>query len=200
MPTARDSLGRWTRDNPLHPFVGLLAVVTLMSSVWIGMQSRKARQQLETTLTSWKQASQQLATVRQQFRLPSSTESAAILRESAALGSLGVPAGERVSLIELVSRLAEASDLRDLRVAFQPPVPADSGFLAPRSIGTKSIDQAGYAISLDFTGSFSGLMQFVSSLPPSLSVSRLGAARQGDHGTYHVLLAVYEFSNGDGAN
>jgi hypothetical protein len=200
MASAGDSFGRWTRENPLLPVIGLCALVTLGASGWVGIQSQKARQQLGTTINTWKQASQELATVRQQFRMPSTTESDAILKESASLGQLGVPAGERVSIMELVSRLAEASDLRGVRVSFQAPLPADSGFVPPRSIGSKSITQAGYTISLDFTGSFAGLMQFVSSLPPSLSVTRLGAARQGDGATYRVLLAVYEFSNGNGAN
>jgi hypothetical protein len=194
------ALARWTRDNPLHPYVGLLAVVGLAVSAWVGVQSQRARQQLRATTVMWQQAAEQLAMVKQQFRMPTGTESDAILRESGAIGSLGVPQDDRVSLMELVSRLAEASELRDIHVAFQPPISSDSGFVPPRSIGTRSIDQAGYTISLDFTGSFSGLMQFVSTLPPSLLVSRLGAARQGDRGTYHVLLAVYELHNGDGAN
>jgi len=200
MASERTAFARWSRENPLHPYVGLLAVVSLVASAWIGIQSIKARQQLSATTSTWKRAAEDLATTRQQFRMPTGTESDAILRESAAIGSLGVPADDRVSLMELVSRLAEASDLRDIHVAFQQPVSSDSGFVPPRTIGSKSIDQAAYSISLDFSGGFSGLMQFVSSLPPSLLVSRLGAARQGDRGSYHVLLVVYELHNGDGAN
>jgi hypothetical protein len=195
----RASLTRWAKEHPLQPFIATLAVVVLASSAWVGVQSAVARKQLAGAIASWQNASNQLATVRQQFRLPSSTESADLLREASGLGALGVPTTERVSLIELVSRLAEGSQLQDVRVAFRPPVAADSGFVPSLAVGSVTVEQAGYAISLDFTGSFSGLMQFVSILPPSLSISRMGAARQGDRGTYHVLLAVYEIQNGGDA-
>jgi hypothetical protein len=44
------------------------------------------------------------------------------------------------------------------------------------------------------------LMEFVSSLPPSVSISRLGATSQRDHGSYHLLLAVYELPNDTGTD
>jgi hypothetical protein len=110
------------------------------------------------------------------------------------MGALGVVAADRVSLMEYLASLADASALTEVRVNFKAG--SDSAFVPPRVIGGEPINPAAYSVTLDFTGSFAGLVQFVSNLPPSVSVSRVGAARNGGHTAYHVSLSVYELPNG----
>lgn len=198
MPPVKQAFSNWTRQHPNQLPALAVAAFILVTSLWVGSQARSMTKLLATKRATWQQVSDQLAIARQQFKVPNSSESAALLAESARLGALGVPAPERVSLMELVARLAEESTLSDVRVNFRTGV--DSAFIPPRSIGADAINPAGYSVSVDFTGSFAGLVQFVSSLPPSVSVSWVGAARNGGHATYHVLLAVYELPNGDHAN
>jgi hypothetical protein len=99
--------------------------------------------------------------------------------------------------MEYIARLAEASSLVEVRVNSQSG--ADSAFIPPRVIVADPISPAAYTLTLDFTGSFAGLVQFVSTLPPSVSVSRLGAARNGERVLYHIVLSVYELPNGNNA-
>ena len=195
MATSAESFSRWRRERPNQLPAFVLATLVLGASLWVGLQAKSLAQELDKKKVGWQQTADQLATVRQQFRVPSSSESSALLAESARMGVLGVPASERVSLMELVARLADASGLSNVRVNFRAGV--DSAFVPPRTIGTDAINPAGYLLNVDFTGSFAGLVQFVSSLPPSVSVSRLGAGRSGDRAAYHILLAVYELPNGD---
>jgi hypothetical protein len=194
MATFSETLGRWRRQRPKQlPALGL-GLFVLAASVWVGLQSRSASAGLAQKQAGWQQTASQLATLQQEFRLPTSFESAALIAESARMGALGVPAAERVSLMEYIASLADASALTEVHVNFKAGM--DSAFIPPRSIGAEAINPAAYSLTLDFTGSFAGLVQFVSNLPPSVSVSRLGAARNGEHTAYHVVLSVYELPNG----
>jgi hypothetical protein len=172
-----------------------LGVFVLGASMWVGLQAKSVAATLAQKGAGWQQTATQLAALQQQFRVPSSFESAALISESARMGALGVPAGGRVSLMEYLAQLADASALSEVRVNFKAGM--DSAFIQPRSIGADPINPAAYSVTLDFTGSFAGLVQFVSSLPPSVSLSRLGAARNAGHTAYHVVLSVYELPNGN---
>ncbi len=195
MASFSESVRRWRREQPNQlPALGF-GLFVLAASIWVGLQARSVAVGLSQKGASWQQTASQLAALQQQFRIPSSFESAALVTESARLSALGVPASERVSLMEYLAQLADASALSEVRVNFKAGM--DSAFIPPRSIGTDPISPAAYSVTLDFTGSFVGLVQFVSSLPPSVSVSRLGAARNGGHTVYHVVLSVYELPNGN---
>jgi hypothetical protein len=198
MASLGQRLAQWRREHPAQPFMLLAAIVVLGGSLWVGTRSRAAAAKLAAKRPAWQSTADQLATVRQQFRLPSSSETAALLAESGRMSALGVPQSERVSLMELVSRVADAAALSDVRVSFRAGV--DSAFIPSRVIGSSTLSPAAYSIVVDCTGSFVGLVQFVSSLPPSVSVSRLGAARHGDRAAFHLLLSVYELPNGDSAS
>lgn len=198
MPSFQQTYAGWRSEHPnQHPAIGLAALI-LAASIWVGLRSRAVAGELAGKRQTWQGTADQLATVRQQFRVPSSSESAALLAESARLGALGVPPSERVSLMELVARLADASGLADVQVNFRSA--PDSAFVPPRSIGSSSLSPAPYTIAVDFTGSFQGVVQFVSNLPPSVSVSRVSAGRRPDRPAYHILLAVYELPDGDNAS
>lgn len=195
MASFSDSFRRWRSDRPKQIPVLAVGFFILLASVWVGLQSRSTSAELVKKAAAWQQIADQLATLQQEYRVPSSSESAALIAESARLGTLGVPSTERVSLMEFLARLADASTLSEVRVNFKAG--KDSAFIPPRSIGPELISPAAYSVTIDFSGSFAGLVQFVSSLPPSVSISRLGAARNGGHTAYHVVLSVYELPNGN---
>jgi hypothetical protein len=183
------SIARWRRENPNQLLLGIVAVVALGVALWLGFSARSATLELARKRDEWARAANRLATVQQQFRVPTSTESAALVSESARLGVLGVPESEKLSLLESIGRLAEACALTQVRAR---SIASDSVYTPERSIGAEEIKPAGYAVALEFRGSFAGLVQFVSSLPPSVSVSQLRAARFGDATRYYVVLSVYE--------
>jgi hypothetical protein len=195
MASFSESFGRWRRERPNQLPTLAVGFFILAASIWVGFQARSVAVGLAKKGAGWQQTADQLATLQQQFRVPSSSESAALIAESARMGALGVPVTDRVSLMEYIARLADASALSEVRVNFKAA--KDTVFIPPRSIGADPINPAAYSVTLDFTGSFAGLVQFVSSLPPSVSLSRVGAARNGGHTAYHVLLSVYELPNGN---
>jgi hypothetical protein len=196
MATASESFKQWNRERPNQLLALGVAVFIATASLWVGYQARATTAELHKQRAQWQGAADQLATFEQQFRIPTSTESAALIVESERLGSLGVPQTERVSLMEFLVNIAEASSLTEVHVNF---VTTDTAYVPPRAIGAESINRAPYAVTLDFTGSFASLVQFVHKLPPSVSLSRLGASRRGKQAVYHILLSVYELSNGDKA-
>jgi hypothetical protein len=196
MATATESFKQWNRDRPNQLLALGVAVFVTAASLWTGYQAHSTTVELAKQRVQWQGAVDQLATFQQQFRIPTSTESAALTAESARIGALGVPPAERVSLMEFLVNLAEASSLTEVHVNF---VPTDTTFVPPRAIGTEALNRAPYAVALDFTGSFESLVQFVHRLPPSVSLARLGASRHGNQAAYHILLSVYELNNGDKA-
>lgn len=189
MAPTRESLRRWHRDNPNRALAMGVALFVIGLSLWVGFKTRRATAELASKGSAWQATSNQLATARQQFRVPTSTESAALIAESAQLGALGVPGSEELTLVESVGRLAEACSLT--RVRANSSVVPDSSFTPQRSIGAQRIEPADYAVTLEFAGSFAGVVQFVSNLPPSVSLSRISAARNGAVTVYHVVLSVY---------
>jgi hypothetical protein len=191
-------LATWRREHPNQLPMVALTLLVLGGSLWVGVRSKATATQLATKRPEWQRTADHLATARQQFRVPTSSESAALSAESGRMGALGVPPGDRVALMELVSQIADAAALTDVHVNFRAGV--DSAFIPPRSIAGAVVNPAAYSIVVDFSGSFAGVVQFVSNLPPSVSVSRLGAARRGDRAAYHILLSVYELPNGDSAS
>ena len=194
MSSFLDSARKWRRESPNQLWAGAVGVILAGVSIWVGLQARSVRTRLASKNAEWQQAAVSLATVQQQFKAPDSKESATLAGEAAHLGALGVPPSERVSLMEYLARLAEESSLADVRVNIRQGT--DSVFIPSRAIGAEPITPAAYSVLLDFTGSFAGVVQFVSTLPPSVAVSRLEAAGSGGHPAYHVVLSVYELPDG----
>lgn len=183
-------LTNWARSNPNQPITMAVAALVIGLSVWIGLKARTSTNDLAAKRVAWEQTASQLATVQQQFRVPSSTEASALLSEAARMGTLGVPEGEKLDIIDMLGRLAEASGLTRVRVT--SAAASDSAVLAEREVLGTRISNADYALNVEFTGSFADAQKFVSSLPPSVSLSRLTAARD-DRGTqYHLVLSVYQ--------
>jgi hypothetical protein len=188
--TSSAQVGAWVRSNPNQLLAVGLSVAVIAGSVWIGAKAKAAAAELSAKRAAWEQTSNQLATVQQQFRVPTATESAALLAESSRMGALGVPSEEKFNLVEAVGRLAEAAALRSIRVnAMEAP---DSLFLPERSLPGSRIKSADYVLVVEFAGSFAGAVQFVSSLPPSVLVARMNAGQRGGMAAYSMILSVYE--------
>ncbi|HET9426198.1 MAG TPA: hypothetical protein VFO55_12595 [Gemmatimonadaceae bacterium] len=181
---------RWTQHYPnLFPAIGV-SILVLGLSIWLGTAARATHRELTTRRSVWEQTANQLATVRQQFRVPTSTESNALVAESRRLGALAVPPEEKLDLIDSIGRLAEACGLEGIRVT--AVAASDSLYRPERNVPGMSIHGASYDLAVEFAGGFAGVVKFVSSLPPSVSISRLLGTRGAELPMYQMVLSVYE--------
>jgi hypothetical protein len=195
MASSQD-MARWARTNPNQILAIGVAALVVGLSAWVGLKARAANASLASKRAAWESTANQLATVQQQFRVPTTTESAALIAESSRMGALGVPAGEKLNLIDMVGRLAEACGLSSVRV--NSAVPGDSAFVADREVAGTAIKPATYALAVEFAGSFANAQKFVRSLPPSVALSRLTATRRESGALYHLVLSVYELDANPG--
>lgn len=168
------------------------AVIVVSASGWVGLQARQASKDLAARRDALQTANEKVASVQRQLRPPTPTETAALLAESGRLRALGVADADRLVLVDSIGQLAEASGLRQVRVLSRAR--NDSLYLRPRRVASQTLDPAGYALDLEFTGGFAEVVKFVNSLPPSVSVSRFIAARRGNQTAYHVILSVYQLN------
>ena len=106
------------------------------------------------------------------------------------MGALGVPAAEKLNLVDMLGRLAEACSLRSVRV--NSVAPSDSTYVPDRKVGGRRINPADYALAVEFAGGFADAQKFVSSLPPSVSLSRMSATRREGSTQYQLILSVYQ--------
>jgi hypothetical protein len=178
----------------------LLAVVVALLVVglsgWIGTRARATAKSLGMTRQAWESTAAQLATVQQQFRLPTSRESAELVAEANRMSALGVPAEEKLGLVDMLGHLAEALALSAVRVSVVS-VP-DSAVIPARQVVGSAIKPASYAIAVEFVGRFADAQKFVSSLPPSVSLSRFSASRRDGGALYRLVLSVYEIDANSG--
>ena len=187
---SRQRVEQWIRSNPNQFFAIGLATLIIGLSIWTGIRSRVVAGDVALSRRSWDRLASQVAMIQQQFRMPNSIESAALAREVNRVGALGVPPGDQVNLVEMIGTLAETSALESVRVS--AVARSDSAYVAEREIGGAQVKPATYALAVEFVGSFANAQKFVSSLPPSVSLSRLKAARREGGTQYHLVLSVYE--------
>ena len=194
--TSSAQVGAWIRSHPNQLLTVGVSAMVIAGSAWIGLKAKTAASELSGRRAAWEQTANQLATVQQQFRVPTATESAALLAESSRMGALGVPPEEKFNLVEAVGRLAEAAALRSIRVnAMEAP---DSLYLPERPLPGSRIKPADYVLVVEFAGSFAGVVQFVSNLPPSVLVARMNAGQRGGMAAYSMVLSVYELDVNSG--
>lgn len=189
-------MAQWAKANPNQLIAAAVAALVIGISGWVGLKARAASAELSTKRVAWEAAAGQLATVQQQFRIPTSTESASLVAEASRMGALGVPADDKLGLVDLVGRLAEACNLGGVRV--NSVAALDSVHVADRQVAGTTIRKADYALAVEFVGSFANAQKFVSNLPPSVSVSRLGAMRRDGGTMYQLVLSVYELDGQPG--
>jgi hypothetical protein len=180
------------RSNPNQLLAIGVAVLIIALAVKVGLKARGVASTFSSRKAAWNLTASRLATVQQQFVVPTSTESSALIAESSQMGALGVPVSEKLNLVDMVGRLAEACSLRLVRVNSMPA--SDSTYVPERKVGGSRITPADYAVSVEFVGGFADAQKFVSSLPPSVSLSRMTATRrEGGNGTqYQLILSVYQ--------
>ena len=186
----------WARSNPNQLLSMGVAILIIGLSARVGLKARETAAQLSSRKSSWSNTASQLATVQQQFKVPSTTESAALIAESGQMGALGVPAAEKLNLVDMIGRLAEACSLGSVRV--NTASRADSVFVPQRKLAGSQIKPADYALAVEFVGSFADAQKFVSSLPPSVSLLRMTATRQEGGTRYLLILSVYELDANSG--
>lgn len=191
MATGRRFSG-WMQSNPNQLLAIGVAVLIMALAAKVGLKARGVARTLSSRKAAWNVTASRLATVQQQFVVPTTTESSALIAESSQMGALGVPAGEKLNLVDMVGRLAEACSLRSVRV--NSVRPSDSTYVPERTVGGSRINPADYALAVEFVGGFADAQKFVSSLPPSVSLSRMTATRrEGGSGTqYQLILSVYQ--------
>jgi hypothetical protein len=183
-------ISRWADANQTILFANAVAVLVVGLSIWVGLRARAAASALVARRATWEVSAGELATVQQQFKAPNARESAALIAESSRMSALGVPAEERLNLVDMIGRLAEACALEAVRV--NAVAASDSTVVPERQVFGNAVKPASYAIAVEFAGSFANAQKFVSSLPPSVAVSRLIAARQRSGAIYQLILSVYE--------
>jgi hypothetical protein len=189
-------LTQWARSNPNQLLAIAFAVLVAGASAWIGMRARAVATDIAVRRAAWDATAFQLATVQQQFRAPTSTESAALIAESSRMGVLGVRPGDKLNLVDMMGRLAEACSLTAVRV--NSVRATDSAFVVGRQLSGVPIKPADYALAVEFVGSFANAQKFVSSLPPSVSLWRLTATRRTGGALYKLVLSVYELDANSG--
>ena len=89
--TSSAQVGAWIRSHPNQLLTVGVSAMVIAGSAWIGLKAKTAASELSGRRAAWEQTANQLATVQQQFRVPTATESAALLAESSRMGALGVP-------------------------------------------------------------------------------------------------------------
>jgi hypothetical protein len=189
--------GRRTRKLSRNQALGLVvALLVLGLSAWVGTRARAVQGRLAVTRQAWESTAGQLSIVQQQFRLPTSTESARLAAEANRMSALGVPAEEKLGLVDMLGHLAEALALTAVRVNVVA-VP-DSAVIPSREVAGGAIRPAAYAIAVEFVGRFADAQKFVSSLPPSVSLSRFNASRRDGGALYRLVLSVYEIDANSG--
>jgi hypothetical protein len=181
-------------SNQLLGIVVMVLVIGL--SAWMGLRARGTMRDLSASRRTWEDAASQLSTVQQQFRVPTTSESSSLIAEGSRLSALGITSDEKLGLVDLLGRLAEAMSLSSVRVNVVPV--ADSAVIPARQVVGSSIRPASYALAVEFVGRFADAQKFVSSLPPSVSISSLTASRREGAARYSLILSVYEIDANPG--
>jgi hypothetical protein len=175
-----------------------IVVMTLVIGLsgWMGLRARGTMRELSASRRTWEATAAQLSTVQQQFRRPTTSESSALMAEANRMSALGITSDEKLGLVDLLGRLAEAMSLSSVRVNVVPV--ADSAVIPARQVVGSSIKPASYALAVEFVGRFADAQKFVSSLPPSVSISSLTAIRREGAARYSLILSVYEIDANPG--
>lgn len=172
------------------------AVLGIAILSWAGFSASRAGAARRADL---RQAESVLATFadwRQRFKPAVAAESIAWRRTWFDLQGLGVVGDERLALTRALTRAAEASGLRDVRVRIQAP---DTTGSAER-LSTEGVRRqpASFGLSVECRGNLQAVVTFLGELPPSVAPTQLILLRQDGRARHRLTLAVYEleFSNG----
>ncbi len=193
----RDEFGRQVQVHAKRLQAVGVALLVLGASYWIGKQSRTHVAPLTKQLSDLRATNDKLIQWERGFRGPDSAEAAQIRMDTASVHLIAVPAGSRMQVAQLVARQADQAGLSQVQLSFSPP--PDSGDVPPRGrVGDIPISVATHVVNVECTGSFAAAMKFVSHLPPSLTITRLGVHTEPAGAKYRLVLSVYEVPRGRG--
>jgi hypothetical protein len=170
----------------------ILGILTLLVAVVLGSSAARRRASTSRRFHEYQNALQTVTQFRVAYR-PVSLDEEKRWRASVDSLMLGLPAGNRLAVIDSVTRIAESRGLRDVRVRFAAP---DSTFIPSRGEGPGGAVSAGYTVTVNGGGSYADVLGMIGALPAFVSVIRADIATDLRGVRYHLVLAVYESSDG----
>ena len=182
-------------SSPVASRVGA-AVLSAALLIWAGVHVSRAGSARRAEL---KRAEATLATFaewQRRYEPAVAAESISWRRTLMELQALGVIGDERLALAQSVSRAAEASGLRDVKVIIDSPDTTGSD----ARLSTEGVRRqaAPFGLVVECRGNLQAIVSFLGELPPSVAPTNLNLVRQDGRARHRLLLAVYElqFSNG----
>lgn len=170
--------------------IGAYVLIAVGTALWVG---RGAYAQAETL----SREGQRLDGMRRgadtwlsTLQPASSAETQDWMQIQSALQQLASRPDSRLTLLEMITRRAERTGLKDVRVSL---LGADSLTAIPRAgVAPVAINVADYGISVEFRGNFAATRTFLATLPPTVGVQRISISRKGAGNWTRAVLTVYE--------
>jgi hypothetical protein len=120
----------------------------------------------------------------------SSAEAQDWMQIQGTLQQLGSKPDSRLTLLEVITRRAERTGLRNVRASL---IGVDSIPALPRvSAPPVTISVAPYAILVEFRGNFAATRTFLATLPPAVTVQQISISKKGAGNWTRAVLTVYE--------
>lgn len=165
-------------------------VIAVGAAVWVGRdayrQAATLSQEGQRLESMRKSADQWLSTLEP----ATSAETQDWLLTRTALQQLGARQDSRLTLLEVITRRAERTGLRNVRVSLSA---TDSLPSIPRTGAPPvTIKVADYAILVEFTGNFAATRTFLATLPPTVTVQQVSISKSGTGNGTRAVLTVYE--------
>ena len=170
----------------------VLAGVSAALLAWTGLRATQTGNAHRSDLRA---ARAQLAAYdawRRAYRTPTPAETAAWRRSRLEAQELGVIGDERLGLTQAISRAAEQSGLRDVRVRVASPDTTGS----EARLSTEGVQRspASFGLLVECRGSLQAVTNLLGHLPPSVAATNLHLVRQDGRARHRIMLAVYEVS------
>lgn len=183
----------------LDPAVTLIAaaVVAISLLTWSGLRSGRAAATRKAELTRVRAELAGFEDLNRRYAPAVAAESLSWRRTWLELRDLGVLGDDRLGMTGAVSRSAEASGLRDVRVLIGPP---DTTGVETR-LSTEGIRRkpAPFSLLVEGRGGMRSVIAFIGQLPPSIAATRLELVKQDGRKRHRISLAVYELEFTDGS-
>jgi hypothetical protein len=194
-PTAPGS----RRSTVVPPHLALIVVAVASTALlgWSGLRATRLETARRTDLRRAQNALDDFAALRRRYEPAVAAESIAWRRALLDLRELGVTGDQRLAMTQRVSRAAESTGLREVRVHIRES--DTTGAQARPSMEGVQSQLAPYSLLVECKGGLSAVLAFLGQLPPSVAPTTLTLVRQDGRGPHRISLAVYEltFSNGE---
>ncbi len=182
----------------IDPALSVLAAALVVIGVltWSGFRSARAAGERRVALTRAQTELAGFEDLRARYAPAVAAESLSWRQTWMRLRDIGVLGGDRLGLTGAVSRVAEESGLRDVRVLIGPP--DTTGVETRLSTGGIRRKPAPFSLLVEARGGMQSVIGFIGRLPPSVAVTQLSLVQQDGGRRHRISLAVYEleFTNG----